>query len=201
MLQWPVLLGGAGVLVAVIAVIAMVAFSAGANRERSALLPKDGEPPSVPDNTKRDPKQPSDPLTESRGTKGSESSGSQAALPAAVPAASEVFGEDPRESGKNYLIVERLMFDEAIGAAQFLTANGVPAAVVPPEGVESSDLQRQARGIWLVIARHGFTRDEFRASGAAEELKNNVIKLGRRWKQDHKGQTNFANCYWNKFGK
>jgi hypothetical protein len=200
LLQWPVLLGGAGVLVAIVAVIAMAAYNAGANRERSALLPKDGAPPSVPDAGSRDPREPKDPLN-GAGTSRRSDPDQPAPAPAAIVSPSEVFGADPREAGKNYLIVERLMFDDAIASAQFLTQNGVAAAVVPPEGVDASELQKQARGIWLVIARQGFTRDEFRASGAAEELKNSVIKLGRRWKQDHKGQTNFANCYWNKFGK
>jgi hypothetical protein len=200
LLPWPVLLGGVGVLIAVVAVIAMLAFNAGAKREQEQLLPKDGEPPVVgrPANP-REP-QPADPLRES----GARRAGETPAAPRtdAARAALPVYGEDPRESGKNYLIIERLMFDDAMAAAEFLTANGVPSVVVAPEGTEVSDLQQQPRAIWLVVARDGFTRDEFRADSArAEEIKNSVIRLGRRWKQDHKGSTNFANCYWNKFGK
>lgn len=199
-LPWPVLLGGVGVLVAVVAVIAMLAFNAGANRERDQLLPKDGEPPVVgrPANP-REP-QPADPLRET----GASRAGDTPAPPRsdAAKAALPVYGDDPREAGKNYLIIERLMFDDAMAAAEFLTANGVPSVVVAPEGTAVSDLQQQPRAIWLVVARDGFTRDEFRADSArAEEIKNSVIRLGRRWKQDHKGSTNFANCYWNKFGK
>jgi hypothetical protein len=220
-LPWPALLGGAGVLVAVVAVIAMLAFNAGAKREREQLLPQDGDAPILGNGRQeRIGEQPEDPLNArdaGRGVAGmgggrgakegaSRAGGSDGSAGATRGSGGSgtlsVFGVDPREQGKNYLVIERLMFDDAMAAAQFLTDNGVPSVVVAPEGVEVSDLQQQPRGIWLVVAREGFTRDEFRASGPrADEIKSAVVKLGRRWKQDHKGTTNFANCYWNKFGK
>lgn len=203
-LPWPVLLGGAGVLVAIVAVIAMLAFNAGAHREREQLLPRDGEAPEIASltNGRGDP---IDPLTVERPPAAPETgrNSGNSAQTRSNTANLPVFGVDPREQGKNYLVVERLMFDDAMAVAQFLTDNSLPSVMVAPEGTEDiGALQRNPQGVWLVIVREGFTRDEFRASaGRAEEIKNTVIKLGRRWKQDHKGSTNLANSYWNKFGK
>lgn len=193
----PVALSAVGILIAVVAAVSILAFKAGAKRERDQLLPKDSGPPPVvtpdvsltnrpvipqPERKTVEPTPPPEP-------------------PAAKAGAPPVFGDDPREVGKNYLVVERLLFDDAMEAAQFLTDNGVASVVVPPEGLKTEDLLKQPRALWLVVVREGFTRDEFRADGArATAIKNAVIHLGRRWKQDHKGKSDFASCLWDKYG-
>lgn len=202
MLPLPYVFGGIGVLVAAVAIVATLSFNAGARRERSELLPKDdgASPPAVEtitdpmsggNETVRPPRPsdtPSTPKTPPPKTSGP-------SLP--------VYGDDPRVEGKNYLIVETMTFDDAMSAAEFLTANGVPSVVVAPEGADPSKLQQQPKGgMWQIIAREGFTRDEYRAnSQRADAIERSVKQIGRRWKDDHKGTTNFSRCYWKKFGK
>lgn len=195
---WPLLLGGIGVLVAVVAIIATLAYNAGAARERDELFTGEGAPPieetsGLPRNEVQPPKT----VTPKR-----DPEPRPTPTPPRTPTAMAVFGDDPRELGKNYLIVETLLFDDAMAAAEFLTAAGVPSVVVAPEGSKPEELTKQPRALWQVVVREGFTRDEYRANTSrADQIRNSVRQVGRRWKADMKGSSDFSNCYWNKFGK
>ncbi len=102
--------------------------------------------------------------------------------------ASAVVGSDPRVSGLNYFICARLREEEAIRAAEFLSANGVAAAVTPADNAR----------LRLVIASRGFTRDEIRGAEATA-LRARITSLGRIFKDQHKGPTNFHDVYPEKY--
>ncbi|MBC7771541.1 MAG: hypothetical protein H7210_03495 [Pyrinomonadaceae bacterium] len=195
----------AAVLVAML-VTAVIAYKSGAEDEKNRLLAtRNDPPPSLGDSTADQLNQPSaatdrtttgsdvNPPTERRGNTALNNS---AVLP--------VFGDDPRQKGTNYLIVAKLFLKDATAAAQYLTENGVPCVVVPPEGVDSLKLQEDRRGNWLVVVRSGYASDEF-SKPAAEaqraEIMKKVKQLGRRWKEDRKGASSFADSFWDKYGR
>ncbi|MFG0274690.1 MAG: hypothetical protein ACF8QF_06505 [Phycisphaerales bacterium] len=105
--------------------------------------------------------------------------------PAAEPApASTEPGADPRTPGLNYFIVARDLPDEAERAAAYLRESGVPAAVVPSS----------TGSLRLVVALQGFTGDQMRA-GEHNTLKARIQSLGRIWKRDMGGTTDWADTY------
>lgn len=100
------------------------------------------------------------------------------AAPAAAP------GEDPRTPGLNYFIVARDLPEEAERAAAFLRDNGVPAFVATSNNA----------GLRLLIALEGFTSEAMRA-GEHLPFKARLQSLGRIWKRDHAGATDWADAY------
>ncbi len=102
--------------------------------------------------------------------------------------ASAAVGLDPRAPGLNYFICARLREPEAIRAAEFLSANGVAAAVTPADNPT----------LRLVVATRGFTREEMRG-GEAAGLRARITSLGRIYKDQQKGPTNFHDVYPEKY--
>ncbi len=126
--------------------------------------------------------------------------------PAKAPAFTgpAVFGDDPRVVGNELPDRRDPDVRRRDGRAEFLTAGGVPSVVVVPENVKATPSEHQIdpRASWQIIVREGFTRDEFRAASArADAIEKAVRQIGRRWKDDQKGSTNFSRCFWKKFGK
>lgn len=102
--------------------------------------------------------------------------------------ASAAVGLDPRAPGLNYYICARLREEEAVRAAEFLSANGVAAAVTPADNPT----------LRLVVATRGFTREEMRG-GEASALRSRISSLGRIYKEQHKGPTDFHDVYPEKY--
>ncbi|MBL0920841.1 MAG: hypothetical protein IBJ10_01795 [Phycisphaerales bacterium] len=98
--------------------------------------------------------------------------------------AAATVGRDPRVAGLNYFICARLREEEAVRAAEFLSANGVAAAVTPADNAS----------LRLVVATRGFSRDEMKG-GEASALRSRITSLGRIYKSQHKGPTDFHDVY------
>ncbi len=120
-----------------------------------------------------------------------------APAPAPPPPTQARASGDPREVGKNYLQLITTDRSEAEGIVKFLVENGVPAFMVPVDR-PGSMAKNPAR--FSVFASHGLTRDEFVARvPARNQLDAEVDRLGKIWKRDHRGSTDFSGKYWNKF--
>mgnify|MGYP001360616077 CR=1 FL=1 len=93
---------------------------------------------------------------------------------------------DPRVPGMNYWVIARLGPDEARRAAAYLQASGVQVAVVET----NSERFRE------VIASNGF---EGLSSPEAARLKSRILELGRLYRVQEKGPTDFSDMYARKF--
>jgi len=94
---------------------------------------------------------------------------------------------DPRVPGLNYWVVARLGPDEARKAAAYLQASGVNVAVIE---TGSSKFRE-------VIAADGF---EGSGSGPeAARIKSRILELGRLYRVQEKGPTDFSDMYARKF--
>jgi hypothetical protein len=99
-------------------------------------------------------------------------------------------GDDPRQSGLNYLIAATLPLDEAEKAAAFLVSRGLEIAVVPADN-------RSLR--WVVVLQGTAAKD---LSGqSAKTLEQRLQVLGREYKQVLKGPTVFNDPWWKKHTK
>ncbi len=195
-----------GIALTVMLVTAVIAYKAGAEDEKNRLLAtRTDPPPSIDEPGNGTRVIPSEvgarpPVVPEQGASSEPRSKPSATAPSALP----VFGDDPRQKGSNYLIVAKLFLKDATAAAQYLTENGIPSVVVPPEGVDSLKLQEDRRGNWLVIVRAGYSSEEY-SKPAAEAQRAEVMKrvkqLGRRWKEDRKGASSFADSFWDKYGR
>lgn len=197
----------AGIVIVALVLVAVISYRSGATDERNQLLaarnqapPADTGVPSLVD-TGGDPGRATPPGEPQGPAENSDSASGQRPAPAtSLP----VLGEDPRVRGSNYLIVATLFLNDAKAAAQFLTDTGVPCVVVAPEGKSPDALAQDRRANWIVIARECLTSDEYRlptSSARRSDLERRVKALGRRWKQDQRGATDFSDCYWDKYGK
>ncbi len=94
---------------------------------------------------------------------------------------------DPRVVGMNYWVIARLGPDEARRAAAFLMANGVTVAIVET----NSERFRE------IIAAAGFEGSG--NSPEAARLKSRVLELGRLYRVQEKGPTDFSDMYARKY--
>lgn len=94
---------------------------------------------------------------------------------------------DPRTPGENYLFVALRGPEEAIDIAEFLTANGVPAAV----------LESNRPTLRQVVALRGFEPDAIRGdnSNNYQRFRQNIRDLGREWATRTRGSQNFDDLY------
>lgn len=92
--------------------------------------------------------------------------------------------EDPREADLNYFHVAHLPRSEAERAATYLAARGIPTARLPRERGGSCD----------VVVLQGFARGEL-GSAERRELEQRVKRIGRDYKREADGPTDFADLY------
>ena len=108
-------------------------------------------------------------------------------------------GADPRIAGLNYLTIALKQDREtAERMVAFLSENQVLAFAVPvaPAGAAANNPPT-----YTVYAMQGVTREELRARAPVRtELEDRVGKLGKKWKKDMKGQTDFSQVFWDKHG-
>lgn len=95
-----------------------------------------------------------------------------------------VTGADPRTAGMNYFVLARLPQDEAEKAAAYLSKNGVAAAVVPSDNPKFQH----------VITTRGFVGSDLNGPEASR-LKSEIRRIGRAFKAETKGPTDFADLY------
>lgn len=96
--------------------------------------------------------------------------------------------DDPRRPGTNYPVVARLPIKESTAAAEFLVSKGVPTAVVP-----SSDPR-----LFLVVPLTGLERGAF-GTTARDATEKTLKDIGRAFKREQKGATDFFDLFWDKF--
>lgn len=119
-----------------------------------------------------------------------------ASAPAPAPGTAAASG-DPREAGKNYLQLITTDRREAEGIVKFFGENGVPTFMVALDG-SGSAAKNPTR--FTVYCSKGITREELQARGPArEELDQAAGRLGRRWKDERKGSSDFSGRIWSKF--
>jgi hypothetical protein len=106
------------------------------------------------------------------------------------PATAQSSSGDPRTHGHNYFIlmsVRSTHSDEPTRAAKFLKANGVDAAVLPTKN----------RSVVLVVLQ-GFAPPLRPKQSQIDTLRNKLKVLGRRWKAELKGSTDWYDLYLDK---
>jgi hypothetical protein len=136
--------------------------------------------------------------------------GRAAASPAAPPSTAEkpsaptpaptiVPGTDPRVPGHNYYtLASKVDRESAERMVDFLSQNGVGAFAVP---VAKGSGSANNPGSFTVYALPGFTGEQMRARVPEKtDLEDRVHRLGKVWQKQHKGQTDFATAWWDKFG-
>lgn len=86
-------------------------------------------------------------------------------------------GQDPRQSGLNYLVLAHYPPEDAQRLVGFLRQHGVEAAAFRPE---------KSR-LFQVIALHAFHKDQI-DSPARRDFEKNIRQIGRAWKAAKLGQ-------------
>lgn len=104
---------------------------------------------------------------------------------------------DTRVVGLNYLrVVSSLAREDAIAAAEYLAANGVPAFAT----VDTEQGGGNNGSLWCVRAARGFEGAP-RWNDSKEErrqLQVSVAKIGQDWQQNHRGVSDFSQTYFEK---
>lgn len=112
-----------------------------------------------------------------------------------APAAAKVIlvkspKDDPRKVGLNYPTVATLPIKEATAAAEYLVSKGYPTVVAP----STSDSR-----LFTVVPLIGLERDGYQKN--SETAARSLRELGRAFKRDLKGATDFNDLYWRKFDR
>jgi hypothetical protein len=105
---------------------------------------------------------------------------------------------DPRQRGLNYMTLGILSRRDAGYAVMLLHANGVPALAVPVDkgGVSANNQGPANYRVWLL---QGITGEQFRSDDTLKDrLDKRVREIGKAWKQQAKGPTDFADAFWDK---
>ncbi len=105
---------------------------------------------------------------------------------------------DPRQRGLNYMTLGILSRRDAGYAVMMLHANGVPALAVPVDkgGVSANNQGPANYRVWLL---QGITGEQFRSDDPLKDrLDKRVREVGKAWKQQAKGPTDFADAFWDK---
>jgi hypothetical protein len=198
-LSW-LYLAAAGVLLAAL-LIWVIAWRGGAEREKAKADKQLGlvagqQTPSVSDplKTQSGPAPQQIPANSGLVTPRPTQPPTTASQAAADPtkAVSAAFGQDPRQAGFNYLLVEgKLDKDSAQKIHDFLSGQGVPVfAVVDDRGGSGNN-----PALYLIGVTRGFNRDDLR-SRAKGELENRIRALGQQWQSQHRGSTDFSRFFW-----
>lgn len=105
---------------------------------------------------------------------------------------------DPREAGKNYLILaERLSRNEAGEAVFFLAANGVQAFAVPLDKT-GAQAKNPSRDFYVLYAGPGVTKEFLPSLDGSNptDLQRSVARLGSAYRKEMKGETDFNGAYY-----
>jgi hypothetical protein len=207
------LLGAAGVLLAV-ALSWSVGFSRGQNAGEAKWGGSDtgSRTPAVTDPLQTSGTMPVNPdLVKGPGTEGTRppqaqdkpkaSNRTASKLPdgSAAPVPVAPITGDPRVAGMNYLVLgshlERTLAERAVA---FLAENGVQAMMIPEFDKAAKGSNNAAQGRYRLVSALALPGDQTK-SAAANKLKADIARLGKAFKQDHKGQTDFAGAFWEKF--
>ena len=95
---------------------------------------------------------------------------------------------DPRESGMNYFIVATQPPEEGNRIASFLADRGLEVARLPVDN----------RGLAIVVVLEPFAPGEV-GSARARQLEARIKRLGREYKRDNGGGTDFESAYMKKY--
>jgi len=96
--------------------------------------------------------------------------------------------DDPRAPGMNYFIVATQPPDEALKASQFLAERGLAIARLPVDN----------RGLAIVIVLEPVAPGEA-GSPRVRQLEAEIKRLGRAYKREHGGGTDFESAYLKKY--
>jgi hypothetical protein len=201
-------IGGLGVVLALMVAVWAVAHRAGAASERSRLIPSIPAPAGLagagePAGLGGEPlPSASPPALIANNVVPSTGPGS--ARPATEPPIPRTTGshssaDDPRQPGYNYLLIQRdLRQDDAEATAAFLTSRGVPSVAFPAGGgrVDRAAADAKNRPQWMVIVREGIASADYRKSTRKDELLQTVKRLGLEWKKNPKGGFDFDSSLW-----
>lgn len=124
-------------------------------------------------------------------------------IPPPVPAPASASGvrpilsppePDPRQAGLNYLAIEgQLDRESAVLIVTFLAEQGFPAVAVDTAGRGSNNHRA-----YRVYGLRGFSSAEYRLP-ARTEYEQEVSRLGTIFRRDHRGWTDFAQPYWERY--
>lgn len=104
---------------------------------------------------------------------------------------------DPRKNGLNYLELATLTYRDGTQAVEFLSRNGVAAALVPAQkGVDPAKAAANNAPHVLFVA-DGVPSDRFKSSERdRQKLEDKVEQLGKRFQREQKGPTDFSRPMW-----
>ena len=103
------------------------------------------------------------------------------------PAEAEPADPTQRQAGLNYYVIVRDLPAEGQRLVAWLDSRGIPAVTEPVSG-----------GLVKVIVVEGFARGQA-SSAQALSYKEHLRELGRRWKREHRGSSDFSDLYLEKF--
>ncbi len=107
------------------------------------------------------------------------------------------FEAEPRQAGLNYLcLISRIPEADAIRAIDFLARNGVVAVGVEPPRTPANNR------IYALYTLQGLTRDEYARENGSDRRDAHealVAELGRRWKAEERGTSDFSRPQWYRF--
>lgn len=95
---------------------------------------------------------------------------------------------DPRERGLNYAVIASLGEERALLAARYLAGRGVEVVVVPGQN-----------GRFDIVSRAGFAGGAYKER-AGRSLETRIREIGRAFRQEHGGPTDFSDMWWKRFG-
>lgn len=112
-------------------------------------------------------------------------------------AAGGFFDREPRSAGLNYFcLVSRLPEVDTVSALEFLARNGVRAV-----GVERASSDANNRSFELYTLE-GLSRDEYAGESGTDKRATHealVAELGRRWRAEERGTSDFARPQWYRY--
>lgn len=109
-----------------------------------------------------------------------------------------VLPTDPRQPGRNYLMLASLGRADAELAIEYLGAAGVEAIGAPVVDPKGGSANNPAR--YEVFATVGITGEEYKNNRPVRtELEAKVARIGERFRREAKGPTDFAKPLWMKY--
>lgn len=107
---------------------------------------------------------------------------------------------DAFETGKNYLLVATLPYEEAREVGEFLGGKGYGAKLIP-RGKMDIGTAAAKNALCEVIILRGFASDEFKAREKERtDLMLRIKRVGRLWKaENRRAPSDFADALWKKY--